>query len=79
VLDEHKTTAQVARDLDLTESAAATWVKRERANRTNGKTGQSWGPLREGEQVKFALVEAEKANYPVTTICRALGVSTSGL
>jgi putative transposase len=26
----------------------------------------------------FAFVEAEKANYPVTTLCRLLGVSTSG-
>jgi transposase len=39
VLDESKTIAQVARDLDLTESCLATWVKRARADRTNGKTG----------------------------------------
>ena len=26
----------------------------------------------------FALVEAEKANYPITVLCRTLGVSTAG-
>ena len=39
VLDEGKTVAQVARDLDLTESALRTWVERARADRTQGKTG----------------------------------------
>ena len=39
VLDEGKTVAQVARDLDLTASALANWVERARADRTNGKTG----------------------------------------
>jgi putative transposase len=28
--------------------------------------------------LKYALIDAEKANYPVTIGCRALGVSTSG-
>jgi len=39
VLDEGKTIPQVARDLDLTESALRTWVERARADRTQGKTG----------------------------------------
>jgi transposase len=39
VLDEGKTIAQVARDLDLTASALSTWVGQARADRTNGKTG----------------------------------------
>lgn len=39
VLEEGKTVAEVARDLDLTESALRTWVERARADRTNGKTG----------------------------------------
>jgi transposase len=39
VLDQGKTVPQVARDLDLTESALRTWVDRARADRTNGKTG----------------------------------------
>jgi transposase len=39
VLDEGKTIAQVARDLDLTATALASWVKQARADRTNGKTG----------------------------------------
>ena len=39
MLDEGKTIPQVARDLDLTESALRTWVERARADRTQGKTG----------------------------------------
>ena len=39
VLDEDKTVGAVARDLDLTETALREWVKRARADRTNGRTG----------------------------------------
>lgn len=39
VLDEGKTVAQVARDLDLTASALAKWVEQARADRSKGKTG----------------------------------------
>ena len=105
VLDEGKTVAQVARDLDLTASALANWVKQARADRSNGKTGltteeragagaaaqgepraadgarhpkKSRGLLREGERVKFALIEAEKASCPVAISCKALGVSRPG-
>lgn len=39
VLDEGKTIAQVARDLDLTPSALAGWVKHARADRDGGKSG----------------------------------------
>jgi transposase len=39
VLDQDKGVAEVARDLDLTESALRTWVERARADRTKGKTG----------------------------------------
>jgi transposase len=39
VLDEGKTIAQVARDLDLTHSALSLWVRQARADRTGGKTG----------------------------------------
>ena len=39
VLDEGKSVGAVARDLDLTESAVREWVKRARANRTQGRTG----------------------------------------
>lgn len=39
VLDEGKTVAQVARDLDLTASGLAGWVNQARADRTHGKTG----------------------------------------
>jgi putative transposase len=36
------------------------------------------GLLRQGEQVKFAVVDAKKADYPVAALCRALDVSRAG-
>ena len=39
VLDEGKTVGAVARELDLTASALATWVKHTRAERTKGQSG----------------------------------------
>ncbi|HEX4352431.1 MAG TPA: IS3 family transposase, partial [Polyangiales bacterium] len=39
---------------------------------------KSRGLLREREQVKFALLDVEKAKYPIKTLCRALGVSRAG-
>ncbi len=39
VLDDGKTVAATARDLDLTETALRDWVKRARADRTHGRTG----------------------------------------
>ena len=39
VLDEGKTIPQVARDLDLTESALRIWVERARADQGKGRPG----------------------------------------
>ena len=39
VLDEGKSVAAVARDLELTESSLRNWVEQARADRTHGKTG----------------------------------------
>jgi transposase len=39
VLDEGKTIAQVARDLDVAQSVIGNWVKQARADRSKGKTG----------------------------------------
>jgi transposase len=39
VLDEGKSVSQVARDLDLHPNSLHEWVKREKANRSGGKTG----------------------------------------
>lgn len=39
VLEEGKTVGQVARDLDLTETALRTWVERAKADRGKGKPG----------------------------------------
>ncbi len=40
VLEEGKTVGQVARDLDLTETALREWVHRARADRSQGRTAQ---------------------------------------
>src|SRR3954471_2337811 len=39
VLDEGRTIGAVARELDLTASSLANWVRHARADRTKGKTG----------------------------------------
>jgi transposase len=39
VLDEGRTAGDVARELDLTESALRAWVVRAQADRTKGKSG----------------------------------------
>jgi len=39
VLDEGKTVGAVARELDLTPSALAGWVRQAQADRTKGRTG----------------------------------------
>ena len=39
VLDEGRSVSAVARELDLIASAVGTWVKREQAERSQGKTG----------------------------------------
>ena len=39
VLDEGKTIAAVARDLDIHSSVVGSWVERARADRSKGKTG----------------------------------------
>jgi transposase len=39
VLEDGKTVGAAARDLDLTETALREWVKRARADRTQGRTG----------------------------------------
>jgi transposase len=54
VLDEGKSVGQVARDLDLTESALRHWVDQARADRTKGKTG-----LTTEERVELARLRKE--------------------
>lgn len=39
VIDEHRSIAQVARELDLTESALRLWVERARADKGKGRPG----------------------------------------
>jgi len=47
VIDEGRPVAQVARDLDLTESSLHNWVNRARADRGKGKPGVLTTPERE--------------------------------
>src|SRR5216684_2790459 len=52
VIDEGKTVAQVARDLDLTQSALGGWVKQARADRSKGKTGMTTAEREELAQLR---------------------------
>jgi len=54
VLDEGKTISQVGRDLDIVQSVIGNWVKQERADRSNGKTG-----LTTEERVELARLRKE--------------------
>ena len=54
VLEEGKTVAQVARDLDLTASALSGWVRQARADRSKGKTG-----LTTAEREELAVLRKE--------------------
>ncbi|WP_284665542.1 IS3 family transposase [Myxococcus sp. SDU36] len=106
VLDEGKGIPEVARDLDLTESALRTWVERAKEARGEGKPGalrqeereelarlraenrqlrmerellkKAAGLLREGDDVKFAFIHAQKAHFPIAFMCEQLEVSRSG-
>ena len=60
VLDEGKAIPQVARDLDLTESALRTWVERARADRSEGKTG-----LTTIEREELAWLRKENRELPM--------------
>lgn len=57
VLDEGKTVARVARDLDLTESALGAWVKQARADRSGGKTGLTTDERAELAQLRREVQE----------------------
>src|SRR5260370_968934 len=52
VLDAGKTVAQVARDLDLTQSALGGWVEHARADRSDGKTGLTTAEREELAQLR---------------------------
>ena len=54
VLDEGKSVATVARDLDLTPSSLAGWVKQARADRSRGATG-----LTSEERTELAALRKE--------------------
>lgn len=57
VLDEGKTTAEVARDLDLHGSVVGTWVKHARADRTKGRSGLTTAEREELAKLKKAVRE----------------------
>jgi transposase len=60
VLDEGKTVAQVARDLDLTASALRTWVERARADANGGATG-----LTTDERAELARLRKENRELQI--------------
>jgi len=57
VLDEGRTVSQVARDLDLTESALRTWVVQARADRSKGRTGLTTEERQELAQLRKKVRE----------------------
>jgi transposase len=60
VLDEGKTVAAAARDLDLTESSLRNWVEQARADRTHGKAGLMKEEREELVRLRKALRIAEE-------------------
>src|SRR4051812_14267987 len=52
VIEEGKTVARVARDLDLTASALSGWVRQARADRSKGKTGLTTAEREELAQLR---------------------------
>ena len=60
VLDEGKSVAAAARDLDLTETALREWVKRAQADRTKGRTGLTTAEREELVRLRKALRIAEE-------------------
>ena len=58
VLDDGKTIAIVARDLDLTPSARRSWVLQARADRTKGRTG-----LTTAEREELARLRKENREF----------------
>jgi transposase-like protein len=66
VLDEGKTVAAAARDLDLAESSLRDWVERADAGR---------GKLRERAAVRFQFIAAESAHHSLSMLCRCLRVT----
>ena len=60
VLDEGKSVAAAARDLDLTETALREWVKRAQADRTKGRTGLTTAEREELVRLRRALRIAEE-------------------
>jgi transposase len=60
VLDEGKTVAAAARDLDLTESSLRNWVEQARADRTHGKTGLTTAEREELARLRTELRIAQE-------------------
>ena len=63
VLDQGKSIAAAARDLDLSETALGEWVRRARANRTHGRTGLTTAEREElvrlRKELRIALEERD--------------------
>ncbi len=75
VIDEGKSVAQVARDLDLTASAVGGWVAQARADRGNGKPGA----LTSAEREELANLRKENRTLKMERdILKKAAVSSHG-
>jgi transposase len=72
VLDEGKSVAAAARDLDLTETALREWVKRAQADRTKGRTGLTTAEREELVRLRKPLRIAEEERDILKNESRAL-------
>ncbi len=73
VLDEGKTVGAVARELDLTPSALADWVRRAQADRTKGRTGLTGVEREELTRLRREVRILEEERTILKNESRALG------
>ena len=85
VLDEGKTIGAVARELDLTPSSLANWVRHARAERTQGKisdatqTRHSRHRIRDESEVDFAVRDLASFAAVAQGIATALTLSLGAI
>lgn len=78
VLDDGKTIAAAARDLDLTPSALRYWVEQARADRTKGRTGLTTAEREELARLRKENRELRTERDILKNRSRAAGYPTCG-
>ncbi|MBM3808490.1 MAG: transposase [Acidimicrobiia bacterium] len=76
VLDEGKTVGAVARELDLTPSALAVWVRRAQADARVGHGWQSGSKLRQNGDGRISV--SRRVSDETSTACRGCGDADGG-